>query len=66
MPFKEIDYRGKKPEIRAILRQIQDVKKRVRYHKVKIDHHDDKIKLLEGKILVDLEAKLNNYLGKTE
>lgn len=62
--FKQIDYKGKKPEIRGLLRKRQDIKRRIRYHNCKIEHHKIKMKELETKTIMEIEKQLNKYLGK--
>ena len=64
--FKQINYRGKKPQIRALLRDRQKFKGRIRYHKSKIDLHTSKIKEIEEKTIVGIDKKLEFYLGESK
>lgn len=66
MVFREINYQGRKPEIRKLLRARQDAKRRVNYHKCKIKHHQDKIKEIEEKTIVEIEERLNIYLDNND
>lgn len=62
MVFREINYNGKKKEIRELLRDRQATKKRIIYHKNKIKHHEEKIKEIEEIKIAEIEKQLKNYL----
>jgi hypothetical protein len=62
MTFRDIDYKGKKPKIRSLLRLRADIKRRIIYHKNKIEHHQNQIKKIEETTLKEVEEQLKIYL----
>ena len=63
MVFRKINYRGKKLEIRTLLRERQDIQRKIRYYKNKIERDQNKLKELEEQVIVEVEKKLRRYLG---
>lgn len=64
--FKQYNYRGGKSQITKLLRTRQDIKRRIRYHQCKIEHHENKIREIETKTLVEIEERLEKMLEKTK
>ena len=64
--FIEYKYGGNKAKITKLLRERQDLKKRVRYHDIKILHHQKQIKEIENVKLLEVETELNKFLENKE
>ena len=62
--FKNYNFKCWKKEIRFLLRRRLHILDRIRYHKNKIIHHEDKIKILKDITLIEVEKELNSYLKK--
>lgn len=66
MVFQKYNYAGGKAQITKALRERQDIKRRIRYHQCKIEHHENKIKEIETKTLVEIEEKIEKMLERTQ
>ena len=62
--FKEYKYGAWKKEIRDLLRKRLQLRDRIRYHKKKLGHHQERIKVIEADTLFKVEKELERYLKK--
>ena len=62
--FTQYKFGAWKKEIRELLSDRLKLKVRLRYHKNKISHHQDRIKSINKKDLLKVEKKLDDYLKR--